>query len=128
MVQLVFLFFSRVPTWCDAQVRTAHMHSEAEGGTASHSLYKGSLENPEEASLFRSKMAANILSPAHRLPAKTKSRKPAVTGPPGAPGEGGAAMAAATVPALDAKAEERGLDAGAQLAQGLEGSNRSPEP
>ncbi|CAM9328194.1 unnamed protein product [Scytosiphon promiscuus] len=48
------------------QVRTAHMHAEAEGGSASHSLYKGNLENPEEASLFRSKMTPNILSPAHR--------------------------------------------------------------
>ncbi|CAM9789708.1 unnamed protein product, partial [Hapterophycus canaliculatus] len=57
------------------QVRTASMHAEAEGGSASHSLYKGSLENPEEASLFRSKMTPNILSPAHRHQAKTDAER-----------------------------------------------------
>lgn len=110
--------YFRVPTGCDdAQVRTSHMHTEAEGGTASHSLYKGSLENPEEASLFRSKMAPNILSPAHRLPAKTESRKIAETGPspdsvspPSAPDKDGAAEVTAAVPLLDVQIEK--LDGG----------------
>lgn len=98
------------------------MHAEAEGGTASHSLYKGSLENPEEASLFRSKMAPNILSPAHRLPAKTKSKN-------AAPDKGGAAAAAAAaVPLLDAKTEDTDLDGGGRITPGQQGSNRSPEP
>lgn len=117
------------------------MHAEAEGGTASHSLYKGSLDNPEEASLFRSKMAPNILSRAHRLPAKAESRKVAVTRPspessasppPSAPekdGGGAAAAATAVVPLLDVKIEELGLDDGrGQSAPGLDNSDRSPEP
>lgn len=32
------------------------MHREAEEGAAAHSLYKGDLNNPDEASVFRSKM------------------------------------------------------------------------
>ncbi|CAN0471124.1 unnamed protein product, partial [Scytosiphon promiscuus] len=45
-----------LPTTRRVQVRTATMHSDAEGGTAAHSLYKGNLDNPAEASLFRSKL------------------------------------------------------------------------
>lgn len=40
------------------------MHAEAEEGGAAHSLYKGDLGNPDEASIFRSKM-----TPSHRRPA-----------------------------------------------------------
>lgn len=125
------------------------MHAEAEGGTASHSLYKGSLENPEEASLFRSKMAPNVLSPTHRLPAKSNSRKAkakaeaeaeaeakaAITGPPpgnvslpSASDKDGSAAAATAAAVLDAKTEEVDLDGGGRSNPGLEGSDRSPEP
>ena len=118
----------------DAQVRTAHMHADAEGGTASHSLYKGSLENPEEASLFRSKMAPNVLSPAHRLSAKSESReakakaKAVMTGSspgnvplPDAPGKDGAAAAAAAV--LDVETGDVDSHGGGPCTPGLEGSN-----
>lgn len=104
------------------------MHTHAEGGTASHALYKGDLENPEEASLFRSKMTPNILSPAHRqLPAKAKSRTtvaatlPAADSsipPPNAPSEG--CTAAAAMPPFGVKIKEVGTE--------VEPSNRSPEP
>lgn len=60
------------------------MHTEAEDGAAAHSLYKGNLENPAEASLFRSKMISKSSPPAqHRksthgaVPTDSKAAPPA---------------------------------------------------
>lgn len=54
------------------------MHREAEEGAAAHSLYKGDLNNPDEASLFRSKMtppASSIrAADAQKLLATTKGK------------------------------------------------------
>lgn len=98
------------------------MHAEAEGGTASHSLYKGSLENPEEASLFRSKMAPNVLSPAHRLAAKTDSGKNAAVA--GSPPDG------VSPPSARAKVknEELDLEGRGRIEPGVESSSQRPEP
>lgn len=111
------------------------MHAEAEGGTASHSLYKGSLENPEEASLFRSKMTPNILSPAHRqLPSKAKTSKGAAAAATW-PSDGASPSvtenaASASVSSLDAKIGEPGAADGERLtpASEFKNANRSPEP
>ncbi|CAM9448995.1 unnamed protein product [Discosporangium mesarthrocarpum] len=40
----------------EIQFRTQVMHADAEDGVAAHSLYKGNLGDPGDASLFRSKM------------------------------------------------------------------------
>lgn len=62
------------------------MHADAEGGGAAHSLYKGNLENPAEASLFRSKMTPDgslkvqrTLSAAKSGAGKQKGATAAVT-------------------------------------------------
>lgn len=113
------------------QVRTAKMHSDAEGGTAAHSLYKGNLDNPAEASLFRSKMTPNkspLVQQQHRLSSKkSKSATPTTAGVGGSPvidSPGGNA-----VPLLENKRGERKDEGPGQLGEGSDlGSNRSPEP
>lgn len=57
------------------QVRTAKMHSDAEGGAAAHSLYKGDLSNPDEALLFRSKMTPPGTSPPSGPERATQTQK-----------------------------------------------------
>ncbi|CAM9721095.1 unnamed protein product [Laminaria digitata] len=110
------------------QVRTAKMHSDAEGGGAAHSLYKGNLENPAEASLFRSKMTPK--SPPmqqHRLSSKKgKSATPttAGVGSPAVYSPGGNA-----VPLLETKCGERNGEGTGQPGKASDlGSNRGPEP
>lgn len=108
------------------QVRTAKMHAEAEGGAAAHSLYKANLENPAEASLFRSKMTPNNSPPAqHQLPSRSRSDRATP-----------AADNAATVPAMSSSTPltetelEQPGDEGegrARRASHLE-SSRNPEP
>ncbi|CAM9822073.1 unnamed protein product [Ectocarpus sp. 6 AP-2014] len=121
------------------QVRTALMHVAAEGGSASHSLYKGDLDNPEEASLFRSKMTPNILSPAHRqLPSKSKGGEAATALQPTADGGSSAANvsekgpAAAAVPLLESKRRGnlgvKSDGGGATPVSDLDTSDRCPEP
>lgn len=110
------------------QVRTARMHSDAEGGAAAHSLYKGNLENPAEASLFRSKMTPKNSPPVqHRLSSKKgKSATPttSVGRSPGIDSPGSNA-----VPLLETKHGERRSEGAGQSGQGSDfGSNRSPEP
>lgn len=107
------------------------MHAEAEGGSASHSLYKGDLDNPEEASLFRSKMTPKIFSPAHRqLPSKSKSSKAATALQPTADGGSPATNvsqkgpAAAAVPLLESKQRGEGFTP----VSDVDTSNRCPEP
>lgn len=108
------------------------MHSDAEGGTAAHSLYKGNLDNPAEASLFRSKMAPKKSPPVqqhHRLSSKKgKGSAPTTAGVGGSPpvidSPGGS-----TVPLLETKRGERKDGGPRQLGEGSDlGSNRSPEP
>ncbi|CAM9309888.1 unnamed protein product [Ectocarpus sp. 4 AP-2014] len=121
------------------QVRTALMHVEAEGGSASHSLYKGDLDNPEEASLFRSKMTPNILSPAHRqLPSKSKSGEAATALQPTADGGSSATNvsekgpAAAAVQLLESKRRgklgAKSSGGGVTPVSDLDTSDRCPEP
>ncbi|CAM9232588.1 unnamed protein product [Ectocarpus fasciculatus] len=127
------------------QVRTALMHAEAEGGSASHSLYKGDLDNPEEASVFRSKMTPDVLSPAHRqLPSKSKKNskateaataiQPAADGTSGSPATNVSEKGhtAAAVPLLESKRRGKpGLKSGGERltpASDLDLSNRCPEP
>lgn len=102
------------------------MHADAEGGTAAHSLYKGSLENPAEASLFRSKMTLNTSKPVqHQLP--SRSGRVANHGTETAASAG--STEASDVATLDAKIrEDGGLGDGGQGAASEDESDRNPQP
>ena len=111
------------------QVRTAKMHSDAEGGAAAHSLYKGNLENPAEASLFRSKMTPNKSPPVqqHRLSSKKGKSATASTAGVGSPAAidstGSSAVHSGTLHG------ERRREGPGQLGEGSDlESSRSPEP